>query len=62
MEPAKTVTQVMGTMSEIIEWFKPVSIRQIRETYWFSNKDQERMKVEFKYREDGNNTYLGSYV
>ena len=51
-------TYAVGRMEEMIEHFKPVTIKQMRETYYFWNAQADITVIRYKEQDDeGRNLY-----
>jgi hypothetical protein len=51
---------VRGRMEELVEHFKPVRIRQLRDTYWFTILSNRVITITFCGKDDeGRNLYEG---
>jgi len=59
MQPLKRGDRFQGTMNEILDLVKPVTIRQFQEKYLFTTWCDILVSVTFSHRVDGNNQYIG---
>ena len=59
MQLLKRGDRFQGTMNEILDLVKPVTIRQFQEKYLFTAWRDILVSVTFSHRVDGNNQYIG---